>query len=78
MDFKGATDYLFDSVSHDELAKKIGVSIASIRQARLSNTAKAHREPPRGWEKATVALARARIAELENLIATLDNPLQAR
>jgi hypothetical protein len=45
MDFKEATDGLFGRVDHDALAKALGVSVASIRQARLRPEAGAHRSP---------------------------------
>jgi hypothetical protein len=57
MNFKEATDDLFDRISHEELAEALGVSVASIRQARLSPTAKAFREPPRDWQRSIMLLA---------------------
>jgi hypothetical protein len=57
MDFKKATDELFSRVTQDDLAESLGVSVALIRQARLSPAAKAHRSPPEGWEKAATRLA---------------------
>lgn len=67
MNFKRATDLLFDGVSHPDLAKAMDVSVASIRQARLDETAKAHRSPPAGWEKAVATLAEARAERLAAL-----------
>lgn len=72
MNFKEATDALFKRVSHDELAGALGVSVASVRQARLDPDAKAHRAPPQDWEKATVKLAADRIREYRRLISTLE------
>jgi hypothetical protein len=69
MDFKKTTDALFSRVTHDDLADKLGVSVALIRQARLPEAAKAHRAPPEGWEDAALRLAEeqarhyARLAE---------------
>lgn len=60
MDFKKATDALFAPVTHQELADVLGVSVAAIRQARLSREALAYRSPPEGWEKAVLKLAKAR------------------
>ena len=57
MDFRQATDGLFDRIDHSELAKALGVSIASIRQARLNAEASAHRSPPAEWRKAVIRLA---------------------
>lgn len=72
MDFKKATDALFDRVSHEELAAQIGVSIPAIRQARLEVSAKAHRSAPRGWQRAVVELAKNRIRRYHELIGTLE------
>ncbi len=57
MDFKKTTDDLFRRVTHDDLAGELGVSVALIRQARLSPDAEAHRSPPEGWERAALRLA---------------------
>lgn len=67
MDFRKATDDLFDRIDHETLAKRLGVSIASIRQARLGADAAAHRSPPEGWEKAVVELAERRAAHYRDL-----------
>jgi hypothetical protein len=58
MDFKEATDDLFARVDHEDLAKRLGVSVATIRQARLRPDAGAHRSPPNGWRDAVAKLAR--------------------
>ncbi len=71
MDFKNITDDLFASVSHDEFAEAIGVSVATIRQARLDQRAKAHRSPPSGWEKGALRLAEARARHFERLAERL-------
>lgn len=57
MNFREATDGLFTGISHQELADALGVSVATVRQARLDPSAKAHRTPPEGWEKAVAKLA---------------------
>ena len=71
MNFKKTTDDLFKSVSHDDLAEAIGVSVASIRQARLDGEAKAHRSPPPGWERAALKLAEASARHFERLAERL-------
>jgi len=68
MNFKEATDRLFDRINHEELAKILGISIASIRQARLKPGAKAHREPPPNWQEAIVDLAEKRVQHYRRLI----------
>jgi hypothetical protein len=71
MDFKKATDRLFDHVGHSELAESLGVSVASIRQARLDRTAKAFRSPPPNWERAVAHLANAQIERMQGLLSSL-------
>ena len=60
MNFKDATDALFERVTHEDLAGALGVSVPSIRQARLNGKALAFRQPPEGWEAAVARLAEAR------------------
>jgi hypothetical protein len=57
MDFRKATDILFAPVTHADLAKALGVSVALIRQARLGPNAIARRTAPEGWEQAVRKLA---------------------
>ena len=68
MNFKQATDGLFDRVGHRELAEALGVSVASIRQARLTPSAKAYREPPENWQDAVIRLAEKRVWHYRRLI----------
>lgn len=71
MNFKKATDDLFDRIRHAELANALNVSVAAVRQARLNRTAKAYRAPPKDWEKAVVLLAQERISRFHKLISRL-------
>ena len=71
MDFKRASDALFDRVSHESLAAQMGVSVAAIRQARLDVSAKAHRTPPKDWERAIIELAENRIRHYHELIGAM-------
>jgi len=71
MNFKEATDGLFDRISHEELADALSVSVASIRQARLPTSAKAYREPPREWQDAVIRLVEKRLAHYNRLIKRL-------
>jgi hypothetical protein len=68
MNFKNATDRLFSRIDHKDLAKALGISIASIRQARLRPDASAHRSPPPDWENALVRLAEGRVRHFQELI----------
>lgn len=71
MDFKKATDGLFDRISHEELAQTLGISVASIRQARLPETARAHRNPPVGWRDKVIRLSERQIMHYRKLIDSL-------
>lgn len=71
MDFKKATDSLFDRIDHAELAEALGVSVATIRQARLSPNAKAHRQPPERWPAAVIRLAEKRSEHYKRLANSL-------
>ncbi len=68
MSFKEATDILFEHADHAELAKALGVSVASVRQARLNPDAKAHRAPPKEWSYAVIRLAEQQIMRSRSLI----------
>ncbi len=72
MDFRKATDDLFDRVAHEDLAKALGVSVATIRQARLKPSAEAHRNPPNDWKTAVIRLAEMRAAHYRKLIELLE------
>jgi hypothetical protein len=71
MDFKKATDELTTVISHQELAQALKVSVATVRQARLGQTAKAYRNPPQGWETVLKRLAEKRAAQLVRLAAQI-------
>lgn len=68
MTFKDATDQLFEDIDHGTLAKSLGVSVASIRQARLDPSARAHRPPPKDWAFAVIRLAEQSIMRYRRLI----------
>lgn len=71
MDFKTATDRVAGCISHAEIAEAAGVSVQTIRQARLDPSAPGHRPPPVGWRHTLTTLARERIEELSGFIALL-------
>jgi hypothetical protein len=72
MTFQDAVDRLGARVTHEEVASALGVSVASVRQYRLSPKAQAHRSAPAGWEKALARLARERGKKLKALADALD------
>ena len=71
MNFKAATDALFERVTHEDLAVSLGGSVPAIRQARLDPGANAYRSPPEGWEKAVRALAESRVRHFQKLAKAL-------
>lgn len=71
MDFRKATDELLAGISHQELADALGVSVATVRQGRLADSARAHRSPPKGWKAAVKRLAERRSAALARLATKL-------
>jgi hypothetical protein len=71
MDFRKATDDLMATFSHAELAAALGVSVSTIRQARLDDHAQAHRSPPSGWEIKVCRLAEQRAERLQRLAQRL-------
>jgi len=74
MDFKEATDFLFERVDHERLARELGVSVASVRQARLKPTAGAHRSPPPHWEEGVARLAADQMERYRLLLNQLSGP----
>lgn len=72
MDFKTATDQLCETTSHVELASTLGVSVATIRQARLEPTAKAYRNPPPDWINGIKTIAACKLERIKKLLLELD------
>lgn len=64
MDFKTATDRIAGCISHAEIAEAAGVSIQTIRQARMDPSSPSFRNPPAGWQAVLARLARERSREL--------------
>jgi len=67
MNFKQATDALLESITLEDLATAMGVSIQAVRQARAMEDKASHRSPPEGWESAVAKLAKRRARELARL-----------
>lgn len=68
MDFKEATDPLFARMDHENLAKRLGVSVTTIRQALLRPEANAHRSAPPNWRNAVIRIAEAQLMRYRRLI----------
>jgi hypothetical protein len=64
MDFKTATDRVAGCITHVEIAEAAGVSIQTIRQARMDPSSSSYRNPPAGWQEVLARLARERSREL--------------
>jgi hypothetical protein len=71
MEFKDAVDEVCAPISHADVAKSLGVSLQTVRQARLSSQAKAFRAAPNRWRDAMVRLAEERVWHYRKLIETL-------
>jgi DNA-binding GntR family transcriptional regulator len=71
MDFREAVDALCDSLSHEDVAKALGVSLQTVRQARLREDSNAFRTPPKNWKAAIIRLAEARASHYRKLIEKL-------
>lgn len=68
MEFRDAIDGLCAKIDHDDVAKALGVSVQTVRQARMSVDAKAHREPPPKWKDTVIRLAEERVSHYRELI----------
>lgn len=68
MNFKKATDELIASVTLEDLADVLGVSVQAVRQARAAQESSGHRPPPEGWELGVKMAAERRIRELKGLV----------
>jgi predicted transcriptional regulator len=73
MDFKKATEELMAGMTRGEIAQALGVSEATVRQARLGESNNAHRNPPQGWEGKVAKLAKQRADRLARLAERLSN-----
>lgn len=71
MNFKTATDHVAGCIAHAEIAEACGVSLQSIRQARMDPSSPSYRNPPVGWEAVLARLAKERARELINFAELL-------
>jgi hypothetical protein len=72
MNFREAIDRLGERVTHEQAARALGVSVASVRQYRLPIEAQARRSPPSKWPRVLATLARDRARELAALADRLE------
>jgi hypothetical protein len=73
MNFRKATDALLESVTLEDLAAAMGVSIQAVRQARVAEGSTAFRSPPKGWEVAAARLAARRASKFDRLAQGLSS-----
>jgi hypothetical protein len=71
MNFREAVDALCAPLSHEDVAKALGVSLQTVRQARLKEDSDAFRAPPKKWNSAIIRLAEARVSYYRKLIEKL-------
>jgi hypothetical protein len=71
MNFKDATDAVCAALGHEDVAKALGVSVQTVRQARLSPDGKAYREPPAGWPAQLIKLAEKQANHYRKLVERL-------
>lgn len=74
MDYKEATDRLFERITAADLAEELGVSQNAIARARLAPSTRDYRPPPSGWRAAVARLTERRAAELVALKKELEQP----
>lgn len=72
MDFKEATDRLADCVTHQEVADAAGVTLQTIRQARLDPSNANYRSPPQDWQRILAKLARQQGRAMDKLADQLE------
>ena len=72
MDYKEATDRLFERITAADLAEELGVSQNAIARARLDPTTRDYRPPPEGWAAAAARLASQRAEALLTLRRQLE------
>ena len=68
MNFREAVDALCASLSHEDVAKALGVSLQTVRQARLREDSDAFRAPPKNWKAAIIRLAEGRATYYRRLV----------
>ena len=71
MDFKSATDQLIQAVSLDSLAEALGVSVPTVKQARLSDVKSIRRAPTDDWRPVVIRLAEKQVRHYQKLMKAL-------
>lgn len=71
MNYKEATDRLFERITAADLAEELGVAQNSIARARLDPQTRDYRPAPQRWKIGVLRLAERRAAELLSLAEEL-------
>ena len=71
LDFRAATEALFERVKVEDLAGELGCSPQSIKQARMAEDTDGRRSPPPGWEAAAARLAKRKAEHFKRLAERL-------
>ena len=77
MRFREAIDGLCERIDHEDIAKALGVSVQTVRQARMRPETNAHRSPPGDWQDAIIRLAEERVWHYRKLIEEIRQNRQA-
>ena len=72
VDYKEATDWLFERITAEDLAAELGVSQNTVARARLDPDTRGYRPPPAGWKQSAARLAGQRAADLLRLQQDLE------
>lgn len=67
LDFRAATEALFDRVRVEDLAGELKCSPQSIKQARMVEDTQGRRSPPPGWQGAAARLAKRQAEHFRRL-----------
>jgi hypothetical protein len=70
-DFRAVMAELGAKIGADEMAAELGVSLQTIKQARMEADSAGRRPAPEGWEKAARKLAQRQAAYFQRLAEKL-------
>jgi hypothetical protein len=77
MDFDKATDELMGGLTRATIAKGLGCSLSSVRQAKLGKGNAGRRSPPQGWEAKLAGLAEKEGTRLLRVAKALEKAANA-
>lgn len=73
MNYRQATDRLFERITAEELAAELDVSQNAIARARMDPATRGYRPPPAGWEQGVARLAGEHATRLLQLAAQMQH-----